>query len=219
MTAATFPSRREEPTGPGGRDNDGPKEATVNLISGSKTEHIAARRRGARMTAKRKSTSGWQDGYAALPRVFYTTEEFRALSPQARSLLIEYALRFKGNNNGNLEMTEQQFATAGLGTPTTFRRYNTELINAGWIVVTRQGGLGKCSLYALTYLRIDKTEIRYDHPITAGAPCHLWRSQNKGQRDARQKPTQRNRLKELLQRSPDRASTESRPEQLRASGV
>lgn len=147
----------------------------------------------------RKLNAEWHGGHAAFPRVFFITEEFRALSPQARSLLIEYALRFKGSNNGNLEMTEQQFATAGLGTPTTFRRYNAELINAGWIVITRQGGLGRCSLYALTYLPINSMEIQYDHPIKAGAPCHLWMDEKRDQRDARQKPTQRNRLNELRQ--------------------
>jgi len=151
------------------------------------------------------SNDHWPGGYASLPRVFFETAEFRALSPPARSLLIEYCLRFKGRNNGNLEMTEEQFAIAGLGTPTTFRRYNTELINAGWIMVTRQGGLGRCNLYALTYLHIDNTGIQYDHPIKAGsAPLHLWSDENQDRRDIRRKPRQRNRLNELPQRKPRR---------------
>ncbi len=163
----------------------------------------------------------WLGGYASLPRVFYETKEYRALSSQARSLLVEYALRFKGDNNGDLEMTEEQFSLAGLGTPTTFQRYKAELINAGWIVVTRQGGLGRCSLYALTYLPIDRTGKPYDHPFKAGgAPSHLWREENRSQRDIRKEPSRRNRLTKFQPaQQPNLVDTEPRGNQGHALGV
>lgn len=176
------------------------------------------------MNAKKtrwKRSADWPGGHATLPRVFYTTDEFRTLSPQARSLLIEFTLRYKGNNNGNLEMTEEQYASAGLGTPTTLHRYKAELINRGWIVVTRQGGLGKCNLYALTYLPIQDTGKQYDHPIKAGvAASHLWKAENRDLRDARKQPTRRNRLDKLQRaRRPDQADSQSRLDRDNALGV
>lgn len=68
--------------------------------------------------------------------------EYHSLSLGAKALLVEFALSYTGRNNGNLEMTADQAHEAGIGSHQTFQKYKTELINAGWIVVTRQGGLG-----------------------------------------------------------------------------
>src|SRR5205809_608265 len=81
----------------------------------------------------------------------YDSAEYRRLSVGARGLLMEFARRFNGYNNGNLEMTERQSRNAGLGSKPTMRKYLAELINGGWIVVTRRGGMRSGpNLYALT---------------------------------------------------------------------
>jgi hypothetical protein len=129
----------------------------------------------------------WVSGHGALPRDFCRTPQYRRLSHGARAVFAEFTMRYMGNNNGNLEMTEEQAREAGIGSGPTLRRYLKELINAGWLIITRQGGLSiGCSLYALTIHGIDETNIKYDHPWRADSmPLHLWRDENADQRDAR----------------------------------
>lgn len=91
------------------------------------------------MRTGRKRSATMSD-FAALPRCYFGTPEYRELSVGARALLIEFALKFTGRNNGNLEMTAEQARQLGIGSGQTFHKYKVELINAGWIVVTRQGG-------------------------------------------------------------------------------
>lgn len=56
----------------------------------------------------------------------------------------------------------------------------------------------RCNLYALTYLPIDDTGRRYDHPYKPSpAPLHLWKAANAEQRDARRKPNARRRVEKL----------------------
>ena len=157
-----------------------------------------SRRRGAKMA-----------DFAALPRAYYCTAEYRSLSLGARALLIEFALKFNGKNNGNLEMTAEQAHVAGIGSRQTFHKFKTELINAGWLIVTRQGGIcNRCNLYALSYRPIDDTGKQYDHPWKpALAPLHLWKEQNADQRDTRREPTPRRRLEQMRGAGPSLVAT------------
>jgi hypothetical protein len=113
--------------------------------------------------------------------------EFCRLSAGARALLLLFARRYNGHNNGNLEMTRNQYRQAGLGSEPTMRKYIAELINGGWIVVTRYGGMRSGpNLYALTYLGIDDTNIEYDPPYKADTlPLHLWKDAKADQRETR----------------------------------
>jgi hypothetical protein len=124
------------------------------------------------------------------------------LTPSARSLLLEFARRFNGHNNGNLEMTARQFKEAGLGSEPTMRKYLAELLNAGWIVVTRYGGMRSGpNLHALTYLGIDETNIEYDHPYKADTlPLNLWKDEKANQRIQMKSPKARNGLDRLRSR-------------------
>jgi hypothetical protein len=154
--------------------------------------------------SKKKKQSSHLGQYAALPHHYYTTPEYRALSLGARALVVEFALRYNGRNNGNLEMTETQAKQAGIGSPKTFRKYRDELIAAGWIVVTRLGGLERrCTLYALTYFPIDATNVSYDTGHKADTmPLHLWRSEKAEWREPRHGPAGRSRLDTLARARP-----------------
>jgi len=146
-----------------------------------------------------KVRSSKMSDFAALPRCYFATAEYRALSLGARALLIEFVLKFTGRNNGNLEMTAEQAKQLGVGSAQTFQKYKVELVNAGWIVVTRQGGLGnRCNLYALTYRGIDNTGKQYEHPYKADSmPLHLWRKEHANKRDSRRAPQPRRRVATL----------------------
>jgi hypothetical protein len=127
------------------------------------------------------------------------SREFSRLTPGARSLLLLFARRFKGHNNGNLEMTARQFREAGLGSEPTMRKYMAELINGGWIVVTRYGGMRSGpNLYALTYFGIDETNIEYDPPYKADTMAlHLWKDERADRRVPVKAPKSRSGLERL----------------------
>ena len=133
---------------------------------------------------------------------FLDSKEFARLTPTARSLLLLFARRYNGHNNGNLEMTVRQFKEAGLGSEPTMRKYIDELVNGGWIVVTRYGGIRSGpNLYALTYLGIDDTNIEYEPPHKADTlPLHLWKDAKADQRETRRPRKQKSGLHRL--RSP-----------------
>jgi hypothetical protein len=137
--------------------------------------------------------------FAQLYRHVFQSKEFRRLTPGARSLLLEFALRFNGHNNGNLEMTARQFKEAGLGSEPTMRKYIRELVNTGWIVVTRYGGLRSGpNLHALTYWGIDDVDIEYDDPYKADTlPLDLWKDAKADQRVSRRVPKARSGLHRL----------------------
>ena len=151
------------------------------------------------MRSSRNRISRMSD-FAALPRCYFATPEYRALSVGARALLIEFVLKFTGRNNGNLEMTAEQAKQLGIGSAQTFQKYKVELINAGWIIVTRQGGLGnRCNLYALTYIGIDNTGRLYDDARRADPmPLHLWKKENAHKRDERRVSKSRRRIETLI---------------------
>lgn len=151
------------------------------------------------MGTSRKDRRSKLVDFAPLQRYYFATPEYRALSVGARALLIEFALKFTGRNNGNLEMTAEQAQQLGIGSAQTFQKYKVELINAGWIIVTRQGGLGnRCSLYALTYIGINNTGRLYDDARRADPmPLHLWKKENAHKRDERRVSKSRRRIETL----------------------
>jgi hypothetical protein len=139
---------------------------------------------------------------------YLDSAEFARLTTGARSLLLLFARRYNGHNNGNLEMTVRQFKAAGLGSEPTMRKYIAELVNGGWIVVTRYGGM-RCgpNLYALTYLGIQDTNIEYDDPYKADTvPLHLWKDAKADQRVMRRTP----RMESGLHRLPTVSAGSSR---------
>jgi hypothetical protein len=139
------------------------------------------------------------------------SKEFSRLSYGARALLLLFARRYNGHNNGNLEMTAGQFREAGLGTEPTMRKYINELLNGGWIVVTRYGGLRSGpNLYALTYSGNDDTNIEYEAPSKADTlPLNLWKDANADQRETRRPRTQKSGLHRLpsARGGPDQSAT------------
>ncbi|MGH8320467.1 MAG: hypothetical protein ACRESI_00785 [Gammaproteobacteria bacterium] len=45
-----------------------------------------------------------------------------------------------------------------------------ELLTAGWIMLTRQGGKNQCSLYGITFQAIDECKGKLEVPVTTTAP-------------------------------------------------
>lgn len=96
------------------------------------------------------------------------------LSFKARSLLFDLGSQYRGRNNGDLAAPWSLMRKRGWKSKDTLRRALTELLEAGMIEMTRQGGLHCPNLYAFTWLAIDECGDKLDCSPTS-APSGLWR--------------------------------------------
>ena len=108
------------------------------------------------------------DSFYQIPRKVHRSADFRCLSASAKALLISLIYQFRGHNNGDLTaawtvMRDQH----GFRSPTTVNRARKDLLDANLIIQSRQGGLGKCSLYAVTWLKINPCDGKLDIQSTA----------------------------------------------------
>lgn len=112
--------------------------------------------------------------YLALPHAVLKSSAYRRLSAHAVKLLCDIGAQFSGYNNGNLSATWRIMQPLGWKSRDTLAKSLRELCTAGFIELTRQGGLNKCCLYALTWRSIDECKGRLDVPATS-TPSGLWR--------------------------------------------
>lgn len=98
--------------------------------------------------------------FAGIPRIVMENPDFRALSPNARNLLLILAYYYKGKNNGDLSCSFNTMKDWGYKAPETLNKAKKELIEKNMIIETRTGRFlnpgGYCSLYALTWQPIDE---------------------------------------------------------------
>lgn len=124
-----------------------------------------------RERAKGRRQSG---SFLALPHAILNCPNYLVLSAQARMLLFDVAVQFKGGNNGDLCAAWKLMRARGWRSRDTLGKALAELRQYGLIEMTRQGGLHKTSLYALTWLPIDECNGKLDVPPTHVA-SGLWR--------------------------------------------
>ena len=84
------------------------------------------------------------------------TPQFRDLSSIGTKLLVDLLSQYRGSNNGDLSMAWPLMSERGWKSKATLYKARKELITGNWIVVSRQGGLNRCSLYAVTFEQIDE---------------------------------------------------------------
>lgn len=132
--------------------------------------------------SKVKSDSGKLAGrFLAIPAVLMQQKKFRALSPYARMLLQEMMYDYRGFNNGDLSATWSIMHQRGFRSRATLHKATKELLEAGLIIKTRQGGRNACSLYALTWRKIDECvhprtkQLKFDTGIKPGVPPMTWK--------------------------------------------
>jgi DNA-binding MarR family transcriptional regulator len=122
-----------------------------------------------RQRAKGRSEGG---SFLAIPHEVMDSPNFRALSGSAIRLLLELGRQYRGYNNGDLCATWK--SARGWKSRDTITRALDELQRRGMIEKTRQGGMHRCSLYALTWHSIDECRGKLDVPSTRVASA-LWR--------------------------------------------
>lgn len=125
-----------------------------------------------RRKAKGRLTSGT---FFLIPTEVLNSPAYISLSRKSRALLIDLGAQARGNNNGDISATYTMLRRRGWTSKETLSRAIAELLDRGLIQQTRQGYLGRCSLYAFTWRGIDeckgKLDVRAD-PVASG----LWRT-------------------------------------------
>lgn len=112
--------------------------------------------------------------FSALPHEIFQSAQFARLSPRAVKLLIDMFMQHRGRNNGDLVAAWAVMRTRGWTSKSQLAKALAELEATGWLLRTRQGGINRASLYAVTFLGIEhcngKLEVKADPK-----PLNLWR--------------------------------------------
>ena len=94
--------------------------------------------------------------FVAIFRSVMEAPAFMALSPHACKLLFELVSQYKGDNNGDLTVAWSIVSKRGWRSRTTLWRVKQELIDAGFVYITRKGHMpSTCELLALTWFPLD----------------------------------------------------------------
>ena len=124
-----------------------------------------------RRKIKGRAESG---GFFALPFALLNSPNYLLLSAHAVKLLCDLGAQYKGVNNGDLCATWTLMHARGWKSRDTLGKALAELVCFGMIEQTRQGGLHRCSLFALTWHPIDECAGKLDCAPTR-VPSGKWR--------------------------------------------
>ncbi len=120
--------------------------------------------------------SKYTEPFVGIVRSVFDCPAFTALSPHACKLLLELAGQYRGDNNGNLTVAWSVVSKRGWKSRTTLWRCKSELIEAGFVYVTRIGGFpSTCELLALTWFPLDVSP-KFDYGALAGFTAKAYRA-------------------------------------------
>ena len=121
---------------------------------------------------KRRRLTGRQTtkSFVRFPHELLNHRNFSTLSPRATKFLIDIASQYNGRNNGDLCAPLKLMRKRGWNSSDQLFKAKKELVEKGLIRVSRQGGLNKCNLYALTWFSIDECDGKLDIASTITAP-------------------------------------------------
>lgn len=124
-----------------------------------------------RAKLKGRSENG---SFVAIPHAVLNSQAFLGLDGWAVKCLVDLLTGFKGQNNGDLSLSWSMAQARGWRSPGTLQRAKNALVDAGLIVVSRQGGKHKCSLYAVTWRAVDECGGKLDIRATL-TPLGHWK--------------------------------------------
>lgn len=108
--------------------------------------------------------------FVQFPNQLMDSRRFLALSAIAVKALMYLASQYNGHNNGDLGIAWKIAKAKGFTSNNSLRRGALELVEAGFVVQSRQGGRNRCSLFALAWFAIDDCNGKLDIPSTKVAP-------------------------------------------------
>lgn len=108
------------------------------------------------MAGNKFKGSRYTESFTGIVHSVFACPAFTGLSPHACKLLLELVGQYRGNNNGNLTVAWSVVSKRGWRSRTTLWRCKAELIEAGFVYVTRKGHMpSTCELLALTWFALD----------------------------------------------------------------
>jgi len=111
--------------------------------------------------------------FLALPLRVLSSVALANLSAYAAKLLFDVCSQYKYGKNGDLSAAWTLMQKRGWRSKDTLNKALKELCASGLIVLTRQGGLHRCSLYAVGWLSIDECDGKLDVTATT-RPTNGW---------------------------------------------
>ncbi|HHJ13260.1 MAG TPA: hypothetical protein ENJ79_02630 [Gammaproteobacteria bacterium] len=133
-----------------------------------------------RLRIKGRATTG---RFVKLPHAVLKDPAYIGLRPAARSLLVDIAMQYNGQNNGALGACWEFLRYRGWRSKDTLHRALKELLASGLIARTRQGGLRplRHSTYALAWLDLDPVdELEPPWSGMVGRRPGTWHRKNNG---------------------------------------
>jgi hypothetical protein len=136
------------------------------------TRCMDSQRRGRRYLAGGRRMSRpkpWKDKgrresgrFAQVPHDVINSLNWRRASGNAVKLVLDLMVQFNGKNNGDLSAPFSAMKARGWKSSGTLKRAEREALHYGLIEKTRQGGLNRCNLYAITWRAIDDCKRKLD---------------------------------------------------------
>lgn len=112
---------------------------------------------GSRVAWKRAKEKRDGRQFLALPIVVLESPGYRSASHTARSLLLDIAMQYTGNNNGRLTASAKYLQAKGWTSNDTIVRARRELLECGLLIETRKGARpNKAAWYALSWHDLDQ---------------------------------------------------------------
>ena len=106
--------------------------------------------------------------FIAIPWVVTDCENYKRLSANARSLLLEVVRQYNSRNNGRLLLSKSYLSKRGWKSSDMISKGKKELLDGGFIYETVKGHRpNKASWYAITWQPIDKLD-GYDYGALKG---------------------------------------------------
>lgn len=134
---------------------------------------LSRRDRRARHTGRKGERS---DTFVRMLHIVLCDDTFKNLTPVAHKTLNYLASQCNGYNNGDLDICEKNAKRRGLRmSAASLRRGAKELLAAGFIELTRQGGRNRNSLYALSWYDIPYDRNKHDYEFRG--PTMRWQRQ------------------------------------------
>jgi len=117
--------------------------------------------------------------YVQFQHRMLTDRRLLSLSGRACHALLYLAGQYRGKNNGDLSIAWTVARAKGVRSNGSLRAGVMELLEAGFVIQTRQGGRNRCSLFALAWFGIDECGGKLDIPATPVPPNDwLWKNAN-----------------------------------------
>ena len=108
--------------------------------------------------------------FLRFPHDLLNHENFRTLRPASTKLVIDIAAQYNGRNNGDLCAPLSVMRKRGWKSSEQLFKARKDIVDRGLVRVARQGGLNRCTLYALTWFPIDECDGKLDIASTTTPP-------------------------------------------------